>query len=211
MILADFLAVNLYSYVNNPFTKNANFNFDLFEEHVRLAQRLMDDIIDLELEQIEKIISKIETDPENEEIKNTERSLWYKIREKAVQGRRTGVGITAEGDMLAALGFIYGTDEAVDFSEKVHSTLAINAYKSSVTMAEERGAFPIYNSEREKNNPYILRLKEKSPELYEQMSKSGRRNIALLTIAPTGSTSIMTQTTSGLEPVFMVSYKEEKK
>lgn len=205
------LAINLFGYVNNPFTPNAEFDFPLFEEHVRLAQRMMDDIIDLELEQIDKIINKIQQDPEQEEIRYTEKKLWMKIKEKALKGRRTGVGITAEGDMLAALGYIYGTDEAIDFSEKVHSTLAVNAYMSSVTMAEERGAFEIYDSEREKNNPFIMRLREKSPEMYEKMQKFGRRNIALLTIAPTGSTSILTQTTSGLEPVFMVSYKRRKK
>jgi ribonucleoside-diphosphate reductase alpha chain len=205
------LAINLYGYVKNPFTPKAEFDFPLFEEHVRLAQRMMDDIIDLELEQIEKIIDKIEKDPEQEEIRYTEKMLWHKIREKAVKGRRTGVGITAEGDMLAALGYRYGTDEAIDFSEKVHSTLAVNAYMSSVTMAEERGAFEIYDAEREKNNPFIMRLREKSPELYEKMQKSGRRNIALLTIAPTGSTSLLTQTTSGLEPVYMVSHRRRKK
>lgn len=205
------LAVNLYSYVKKPFTDKAEFDFNLFEEHTRLAQRIMDDIIDLELEQIDKIIEKIDLDPEEEGIKLTEKELWIKIKEKALKGRRTGVGITAEGDMLAALGYRYGTDEAIDFSEKVQSTLAVNAYMSSVTMAEERGAFQIYDTEREKNNPFILRLKEKSPEMYEKMAKAGRRNIALLTIAPTGSTSIMTQTTSGLEPVFMVSYKRRKK
>ncbi len=205
------LAINLYSYVKNPFTPKAEFDFELFEEHVRLAQRLMDDIIDLELEQIDKILNKIELDPEAEEIKRTEKELWIKIKDKAVKGRRTGVGITAEGDMLAALGFRYGTDEAIDFSEKVHTTLAVNAYRSSVNMAEERGSFPIYDTEREKNNPFINRIKEKDPAIYEKMSKVGRRNIALLTIAPTGSTSLMTQTTSGIEPVFMVSYKRRKK
>lgn len=205
------LAINLYSYVKNPFTEKSEFNFPLFEEHTRLAQRIMDDIIDLELEQIDKILDKIEKDPELDEIKSTEKSLWLKIKDKAVKGRRTGVGITAEGDMLAALGYRYGTDEAVIFSENVHSTLAVNAYMSSVNLAEERGPFEIYETEREKNNPYILRLKEKNPEMYDKMKKSGRRNIALLTIAPTGSTSIMTQTTSGLEPVFMVSYKRRKK
>ncbi len=205
------LAINLYSYVKNPYTEKSEFDFPLFEEHTRLAQRIMDDIIDLELEQIDKILDKIEKDPELDEIKATEKSLWLKIKDKALKGRRTGVGITAEGDMLAALGYRYGTDEAVAFSENVHSTLAVNAYLSSVNLAEERGPFEIYDTEREKANPYILRLKEKSPEMYEKMQKSGRRNIALLTIAPTGSTSIMTQTTSGLEPVFMVSYKRRKK
>ncbi len=205
------LAINLYGYVKNPFTNKSKFDFNLFEEHTRLAQRLMDDIIDLELEQIDKILEKIENDPEPEEIKRTEKNLWLKIKDKALKGRRTGVGITAEGDMLAALGYTYGSDKAIEFSEKVHSTLAINAYRSSVKMAEERGAFPIYDTEREKDNPFINRLKEIDPEWYEKMSKVGRRNIALLTVAPTGSTSIMTQTTSGIEPVFMVSYKRRKK
>ncbi len=205
------LAVNLYGYVKNPFTNKSKFDFNLFEEHSRLAQRLMDDIIDLELEQIDKILNKIKNDPESDEIKRTEKNLWLKIKDKAIKGRRTGVGITAEGDMLAALGYTYGSDEAIEFSEKVHSTLAINAYRSSVKMAEERGAFPIYSTEREKNNPFINRLKEMDPEWYDKMSKVGRRNIALLTVAPTGSTSIMTQTTSGIEPVFMVSYKRRKK
>lgn len=205
------LAINLYSYVKNPFTPKSEFDFDLFEEHSRLAQRLMDDIIDLELEQIDKILNKIDKDPEDEEIKRTERGLWIKIKDKAVKGRRTGVGITAEGDMLAALGMKYGTDKAIGFSEKVHTALAVNTYRSSVNMAEERGAFEIYDTEREKNNPFILRLKEQDPKMYEKMTKVGRRNIALLTIAPTGSTSIMTQTSSGIEPVFQVSYKRRKK
>ncbi len=205
------LAINLYGYVKNPFTPKAEFDFELFEEHARLAQRIMDDIIDLELEQIDKILNKIEQDPEPEEIKRTEKELWLKIKDKALKGRRTGVGITAEGDMLAALGFRYGTDEAIHFSEKVHTRLAVNAYRSSVNMAEERGAFEIYDAEREKNNPFINRIKEQDPELYEKMTKVGRRNIALLTIAPTGSTSIMTQTTSGIEPVFNVSYRRRKK
>ena len=205
------LAINLYGYVKNPFTPKAEFDFELFEEHARLAQRLMDDIIDLELEQIDKILNKIENDPEPEEIKRTEKELWLKIKDKALRGRRTGVGITAEGDMLAALGYRYGTDDAIDFSVKVHTALAVNTYRSSVNMAEERGAFEIYDAEREKNNPFILRIKDKDPDLYDKMVKVGRRNIALLTIAPTGSTSIMTQTTSGIEPVFMVSYKRRKK
>jgi len=205
------LAVNLYSYVKNPFTNKAKFDFNLFEEHSRLAQRLMDDIIDLELEQIDKILDKVNKDPESDEIKRTEQNLWLKIKDKAQKGRRTGVGITAEGDMLASLGYTYGSNEAIEFSEKVHSTLAINTYRSSVKMAEERGAFPIFDVEREKNNPFINRLKKIDPEWYENMSKVGRRNIALLTVAPTGSTSIMTQTTSGIEPVFMVSYKRRKK
>ena len=205
------LAINLYSYVKNPFTPKSEFDFELFEEHSRIAQRLMDDIIDLELEQIDKILGKLDKDPEDEEIKRTEKELWIKIKDKAVQGRRTGVGITAEGDMLASLGIKYGTDEAIGFSEKVHTALAVNTYKSSVNMAEERGAFEIYDTDREKNNPFILRLKEQDPEMYEKMTKVGRRNIALLTIAPTGSTSIMTQTSSGIEPVFQVSYKRRKK
>jgi ribonucleoside-diphosphate reductase alpha chain len=205
------LAVNLYSYVKNPFTPKAKFDFELFEEHVKLAQRIMDDIIDLELEQIDKILNKIEKDPEPEEIKRTEKELWLKIKDKALKGRRTGVGITAEGDMLAALGLRYGVDEAIDFSEKVHTRLAVNAYRSSVKMAEERGAFEIYDADREKNNPFINRIKKQDPELYKKMTKVGRRNIALLTIAPTGSTSLMTQTTSGIEPVFNVSYKRRKK
>jgi len=205
------LAVNLYSYVKNPFTPKAKFDFELFEEHVKLAQRIMDDIIDLELEQIDKILNKIEKDPEPEEIKRTEKELWLKIKDKALKGRRTGVGITAEGDMLAALGLRYGVDEAIDFSEKVHTRLAVNAYRSSVKMAEERGVFEIYDADREKNNPFINRIKKQDPELYKKMTKVGRRNIALLTIAPTGSTSLMTQTTSGIEPVFNVSYKRRKK
>ncbi len=205
------LAVNLYGYVDNPFSKNASFNFELFEEHARLAQRIMDDIIDLEIEQIDKIIAKIENDPEDGDIKRTERELWEKIRDKATKGRRLGVGITAEGDMLAALGYTYGTDEAIEFSEKVHATLALNAYRSSVTLAEERGAFPIYDAKREENNPFIQRLKKMDEDWYNKMTEVGRRNIAMLTIAPTGSTSIMTQTTSGIEPVFMVSYKRRKK
>jgi len=205
------LAVNLYSYVQNPFTKEAAFDFDLFEQHVRIAQRIMDDIIDLELEQIDKIINKLETDPEAEDIKLTEKQLWQKIKEKAVLGRRTGVGITAEGDMLAALNIRYGTDEATDFSEEVHKRVAINAFQSSVNMAEERGAFEIYDAKREENNPFILRIKAENAALYKKMTQVGRRNIAMLTIAPTGSTSIMSQTTSGIEPVFMVSYKRRKK
>ncbi len=205
------LAVNLYSYVKSPFTTKSEFDFSLFEEHSRLAQRLMDDIIDLELEQIDKILNKIEKDPESDEIKQTERDLWLKIKNKALTGRRTGVGITAEGDMLAALGYTYGSDKAISFSEKVHSALAINTYRSSVKMAEERGSFPIYDAKREEKNPFINRLKKIDPEWYEKMTKVGRRNIALLTVAPTGSTSIMTQTTSGIEPVFMVSYKRRKK
>lgn len=205
------LAINLYSYVNRPFTKEASFDFDLFDKHVQLAQRIMDDIIDLEMEKIDLILSKINSDPENEEIKNTERQLWEKIKTKTSQGRRTGVGTTAEGDMLAALGLRYGTDEAIDFSEKVHKAVALSAYRSSVTMAKERGAFTVYDSKREENNPYIQRLREADPQLYEDMTKYGRRNIACLTIAPTGTTSIMTQTTSGIEPVFMPVYTRRRK
>jgi ribonucleoside-diphosphate reductase alpha chain len=205
------LAINLYSYVVNPYTKEAYFDFDLFKKHVALAQRIMDDIIDLELEKIEKIIAKINSDPESEEVKEAEKHLWEKIYKKSGQGRRTGVGITAEGDMLAAMGLRYGTEEATEFSEQVHKTIALEAYRSSVNMAKERGAFAIYDSEREKNNPFINRLKEADPELYEEMKKYGRRNIACLTIAPTGTTSLMTQTTSGIEPVFMPVYKRRRK
>ena len=205
------LAINLYSYVVNPYTKEAYFDFDLFKKHVALAQRIMDDIIDLELEKIEKIIAKIDSDPESEEVKEAEKHLWEKIYKKSGQGRRTGVGITAEGDMLAAMGLRYGTEEATEFSEQVHKTIPLEAYRSSVNMAKERGAFAIYDSEREKNNPFINRLKEADPELYEEMKKYGRRNIACLTIAPTGTTSLMTQTTSGIEPVFMPVYKRRRK
>ena len=205
------LAINLYSYVVNPYTKEAYFDFDLFKKHVALAQRIMDDIIDLELEKIEKIIAKIDSEPESEEVKEAEKHLWEKIYKKSGQGRRTGVGITAEGDMLAAMGLRYGTEEATEFSEQVHKTIALEAYRSSVNMAKERGAFAIYDSEREKNNPFINRLKEADPELYEEMKKYGRRNIACLTIAPTGTTSLMTQTTSGIEPVFMPVYKRRRK
>ena len=205
------LAINLYSYVVNPYTKEAYFDFDLFKKHVALAQRIMDDIIDLELEKIEKIIAKIDSDPESEEVKEAEKHLWEKIYKKSGQGRRTGVGITAEGDMLAAMGLRYGTEEATEFSEQVHKTIALEAYRSSVNMAKERGAFAIFDSEREKNNPFINRLKEADPELYEEMKKYGRRNIACLTIAPTGTTSLMTQTTSGIEPVFMPVYKRRRK
>ena len=205
------LAINLYSYVVNPFTPEAYFDFDLFKKHVALAQRIMDDIIDLELEKIEKIMEKIDSDPESDEVKGTERHLWEKIYRKSGLGRRTGVGITAEGDMLAAMGLRYGTEEATDFSEKVHRTIAIEAYRSSVCMAKERGAFEIYDAAREANNPFINRLREADPELYEEMKKYGRRNIACLTIAPTGTTSLMTQTTSGIEPVFMPVYKRRRK
>ncbi len=205
------LAINLYSYVVNPFKEDAYFDFELFTKHIGLAQRIMDDIIDLELEKIEQIIRKIDEDPEQEEVKRAERVLWEKIYKKSGQGRRTGVGITAEGDMLAALGLRYGTEEATDFSEKVHRTVAIAAYRSSVEMAKERGAFDIYDTEKEKNNPFINRLKEADPELYKEMAKYGRRNIACLTIAPTGTTSLMTQTTSGIEPVFLPVYKRRRK
>ena len=205
------LAINLYSYVVNPFTEDAYFDFDLFGKHVQLAQRIMDDIVDLESEKIDKILEKIEADPESEEVKSSERNLWKKIQRKTMQGRRTGVGITAEGDMLAALGIRYGTDEGNDFSEKVHRAVALNAYASSVEMARERGAFEIFDAEREKNNPFILRLKEADPELYKNMVKYGRRNIALLTIAPTGTTSLMSQTTSGIEPVFLPVYTRRRK
>ena len=205
------LAINLYSYVVNPFTPEAYFDFELFKKHVALAQRIMDDIIDLELEKIEKIMEKIDSDPESIEVKGAERHLWEKIYRKSGMGRRTGVGITGEGDMLAAMGLCYGTEEASDFSEKVHKTIALAAYRSSINMAKERGAFEIYDTEREKNNPFINRLKEADPELYEEMVKYGRRNIACLTIAPTGTTSLMTQTTSGIEPVFMPVYKRRRK
>jgi len=205
------LAINLYSYVVNPFTKDAHFDFELFKKHVGLAQRIMDDIIDLEMEKIEKIIEKVQSDPEDNDIKLTEFQLWEKIKVKTSQGRRTGVGTTGEGDMLAALGFRYGTDEATGFSEEVHKTLALAAYRSSVVMAKERGAFTVYDAKREENNPFINRLREADPELYSLMTKYGRRNIACLTIAPTGTTSIMTQTTSGIEPVFMPVYTRRRK
>jgi len=205
------LAINLYSYVKNPFTPEAEFDFELFSKHVAKAQRIMDDIIDLEAEKIDAIIEKIEYDPETEEVKHPEHYLWEKIRRKTLQGRRTGVGTTAEGDMIAAMGLKYGTPEATDFSERVHRQLAIAAYGSSVDMAAERGAFEIFDAAREANNPYILRLKEAAPEMYERMVKNGRRNIACLTIAPTGTTSLMTRTSSGIEPVFMPVYKRRRK
>ncbi|MDE6265219.1 MAG: adenosylcobalamin-dependent ribonucleoside-diphosphate reductase, partial [Paramuribaculum sp.] len=205
------LAVNLYSYVKHPFTKEAELDFDLFAKHIRKAQRIMDDIIDLEAEKIDKIIAKVESDPETAEVKQTEMNLWHKIRTKTLLGRRTGVGTTGEGDMLAALGLRYGTTEATDFSEKVHRALALAAYRESVELARQRGAFAIYDAEREAKNPYINRLKEADPELYEDMKKYGRRNIACLTIAPTGTTSLMTRTTSGIEPVFMPVYKRRRK
>jgi ribonucleoside-diphosphate reductase alpha chain len=205
------LAINLYSYVDQPFTTQARFNFDLFREHIHYAQKIMDDIIDLELEKIDAILKKIDADPENEEIKFTERNLWENIKRKAIEGRRTGIGITAEGDMLAALGLRYGSDDAIDFSEEIHKTVTLEAYRSSVYMAKDRGPFKIYDSEREKNNPLIKRIRKADPELYEKMTKYGRRNIALLTIAPTGTTSLMTQTTSGIEPVFLPVYKRRRK
>jgi len=205
------LALNLYSYVEQPFSKKAYFNFEKFKEHVGIAQRLMDDLIDLEIEKIEKILLKIDSDPENVSIKQTEKELWEKIKEKSCLGRRTGLGITAEGDMLAALGIRYGTEEANEFSTEVHKQLAIAAYRSSVQMAKERGAFPIYNADKEKANPFIQRIKDADPELYEEMCLNGRRNIALLTIAPTGSVSLCTQTTSGIEPVFMIAYTRRRK
>lgn len=205
------LAINLYSHVDDPFTDKAKFNYERFKKHAGMAQRIMDDIIDLEIEKVERIIKKIEDDPEKEEIKRTELNLWKNIKTKCLQGRRTGVGITAEGDMLAALGIQYGTQEAIDFSVNVHKTLAVEAYRSSVTMAKERGPFEIYDPAREEDNPFIMRIKEADEELYNDMIKHGRRNIALLTIAPTGTTSIMTQTSSGIEPVFLVSYKRRRK
>lgn len=205
------LAINLFSYVENPFTPEASFKMPLFKKHAAYAQRIMDDIVDLEMEKIDAIIKKIEDDPEGLDVKRTELNLWKKIKQKCIEGRRTGVGITAEGDMLAGLNKVYGTDEALDFSVKVHKTLALEAYRSSVNMARDRGSFPIYDSMREEKNPMINRIKEADPGLYDDMVKYGRRNIALLTIAPTGTTSIMTQTSSGIEPVFMVSYKRRRK
>lgn len=205
------LAINLYSYVENPFTPNAKFNFSKFKEHVMYAQRMMDDIIDLEMEKIETIIAKIEADPETDEVKATELNLWKKIKDKTSQGRRTGVGTTAEGDMIAAMGLTYGTEDATKFSVEVHKTLALAAYRSSVMLANERGAFPVFDYKREANNPFMNRLKEADPELYDLMVKYGRRNIACLTIAPTGTTSILTQTTSGIEPVFLPVYKRRRK
>ena len=205
------LAINLYSYVENPFTPNAKFNFNKFKEHVMYAQRMMDDIIDLEMEKIETIIAKIEADPETDEVKATELNLWKKIKDKTSQGRRTGVGTTAEGDMIAAMGLTYGTEEATKFSVEVHKTLALAAYRSSVMLASERGAFPVFDYKREVNNPFMNRLKEADSELYDLMLKYGRRNIACLTIAPTGTTSILTQTTSGIEPVFLPVYKRRRK
>lgn len=205
------LAINLYSYVKNPFTPKASFDFELFAKHVKYAQRIMDDIIDLEAEKIDAILQKIESDPESDDIKRTERELWEKIRKKTLLGRRTGIGITAEGDMIAAMGLRYGTEEATRFAVEVQKTLALNAYRGSVELAKQRGAFEIYDTQREVNNPFIQRIKEADPKLYEEMVQVGRRNIALLTIAPTGSTSIMTQTSSGIEPVFMPVYLRRRK
>ena len=205
------LAINLFSYVEHPFTEKATFNFDLFKKHIHVAQRIMDDIIDLELEKIDGIIAKIDADPEKDEIKATERNLWLNIKTKANEGRRTGIGITAEGDMLAALGIQYGSEKGNAFSVEVHKTLAVEAYRASVYTAKDRGPFAIFDAEREKNNPFILRLKEADEKLYYEMLEHGRRNIALLTIAPTGTTSLMTQTSSGIEPVFMPVYKRRRK
>ncbi len=205
------LAMNLFSYVENPFTDNASFNFELFKKHIHVAQRIMDDIIDLELEKIDAIIAKIDADPEIDEVKATEKNLWLNIKKKASEGRRTGIGITAEGDMLAALGIKYGSKKGNAFSVEVHKTLGIEAYRASVYAAKDRGAFEIFDSEREKNNPFIKRLKEADDKLYYEMMEHGRRNIALLTIAPTGTTSLMTQTSSGIEPVFMPVYKRRRK
>lgn len=205
------LAINLFSYVENPFTDKAVFNFTLFKEHIAAAQRIMDDIIDLELEKIEAILAKVQSDPESDEIKSVELRMWSKIKQKAIEGRRTGIGITAEGDMLAGLGMRYGSEAAIAFSVEVHKTIALEAYRASVHTARERGAFPLFDAEREKANPFIQRLKEADEQLYYEMVEYGRRNIALLTIAPTGSTSIMTQTTSGIEPVFMPVYKRRRK
>ncbi|KAA3623013.1 MAG: adenosylcobalamin-dependent ribonucleoside-diphosphate reductase, partial [Bacteroidetes bacterium] len=205
------LAINLYSFVDNPFTKKASFNFKKFAKYVHLAQRMMDNIIDLELEKIDQIIAKVDADPEAENVKSTERILWEKIRKTCEEGRRTGIGITAEGDMLAALNMRYGSNEAIDFSVEVHKTLAVNAYRSSVDLAADRGPFAIYDSKREVDNPLINRIKEEDAKLYKDMVKFGRRNIALLTIAPTGSVSLMTQTSSGIEPCFLISYKRRRK
>ena len=205
------LALNLYSYVDKPFTAEASFDFSKFRDHVGKAMRMMDDIIDLELEKVEQIIAKIDADPEEADIRYVESNLWKKVREMALKGRRTGLGITAEGDMIAALGMRYGSDKAVAFAVEVHKTLALAAYGASVEMAEERGAFPLYDAARELDNPMIARIREADPALYERMVKSGRRNIAMLTIAPTGTTSLMSQTTSGIEPVFRPVYKRRRK
>lgn len=205
------IAINLYSYVNNPFTRDASFDMELFHDHVHKAMRLMDDLVDLEIEKIDAILAKVNADPEEEDVKRVERELWEKIRKKGLEGRRTGLGITAEGDMLAALGLTYGSDKAIDFSVNVQKNLAVEAYRSSVTMAKERGAFPIFSAERETLNPMIDRIKEADPALYKLMVKYGRRNISMLTIAPTGTTSLMTQTTSGIEPVFLPFYIRRRK
>jgi ribonucleoside-diphosphate reductase alpha chain len=205
------LAINLYSYVDNPFTKEASFNYERFKSHVAKAMHLMDDIIDLELEKVDLIIEKIASDPEDQDVRQVELNLWHKIKDMALKGRRTGLGITAEGDMLAALGMRYGSDEALRFAVEVHKTLAVEAYRASVAMSKDRGAFGVFDAEKEKNNPMILRLKEADPQLYEDMVKYGRRNIAMLTIAPTGTTSLMSQTTSGIEPVFRPVYKRRRK
>ena len=205
------IAINLYSYVNNPFTDKAKFDFKLFRDHCGKAMRLMDDLVDLEMEKIDKILQKIQSDPEDDDVKRTEYELWEKIRKKSLGGRRTGLGITAEGDMLAALGLRYGTEEAIEFAVRVQKELAVESYRSSVDMASERGAFPIYDADKEKNNPMVLRIKMADPDLYEKMTVQGRRNISMLTIAPTGTTSLMSQTTSGIEPVFRTFYKRRKK
>ena len=205
------LAINLYSYVKNPFTEDAEFDIELFKKHAHYAQRIMDDIIDLELEKIDTILEKIEKDPENAELKRTEYNLWNKIKRKALEGRRTGIGVTAEGDMLASLGLRYGSDEGIIFSTKVHKILAIEVYRSSINLAKERGAFQVFDFEREKNNPFIRSLFQEASELQDEMIEHGRRNIALLTVAPTGTVSIMTQTTSGIEPVFLPIYKRRRK
>ena len=205
------MALNLYSYVVNPFTAEAYFDYELFAKHSNMAQRLMDDLIELEIEKVDSIINKIKNDPESDEIKSTELNLWMKIKDKCQMGRRTGLGITAEGDMLAALGIKYGTDEGNVFSEDIHKRLKHSAYETSCEMAQERGTFPIWDSEREKDNPFMLRIKDENPKLYNDLVEHGRRNIALLTVAPTGSVSIMTQTSSGIEPVFMVSYMRRRK
>ena len=205
------LAINLYSYVEQPFTADARFNWEKFRKHVGLAQRIMDDIIDLELEKVDAILDKIYADPEDEEIKRVEINLWENIKRKALEGRRTGVGITAEGDMLAALGLHYGSEDAIDFSVEVHKTVALEAYRSSVKMAKERGPFEVFDFNKEKDNPFIKRLGKEDPGLIEEMKQYGRRNISLLTIAPTGTTSLMTQTTSGIEPVFLPVYKRRRK
>lgn len=205
------LAINLYGYVENPFTSQASFNFPLFKKHIAYAQRMMDNIIDMELEKIDAIINKIDTDPEDFDVKRVEKNLWEKIKEKAIEGRRTGIGITAEGDMLAALGLRYGSDDGVDFATEVHKTLAIEAYRASMEMAKQRGPFKIFNPDRERNNPFLLRIKESDEQLYQDIMTYGRRNISMLTIAPTGSTSLMTQTTSGIEPLFLPVYKRRRK